>query len=154
MKILVDITDRAGLERLLANLRPDSKPLFGLLDAQGMVEHLVTAVTYANGRFRTVLDTDPELAQTRKQQFIYSDIPMPRGLTTPGSDDLQTVYRFPSLESAIAELMKELRRFDDHFTANPGITEMHPGMGPFSYQEWIIFHNKHFTHHLGQFELL
>jgi hypothetical protein len=43
---MVDITDHSALEKLLANLRPDSQPSFGTLDAQGMVEHLITAVAY------------------------------------------------------------------------------------------------------------
>jgi hypothetical protein len=151
---MVDITDHSALEKLLANLRPDSQPSFGTLDAQGMVEHLITAVAYTNGKFRTGLETDPALAETRKQHFIYTDILMPRGLTTPGDNGGQTGHRFPSLRTALSQLMEELRAFDHHFAANPGITEMHPGMGAFDYREWVIFHNKHFTHHLGQFGLL
>ena len=153
MKGMLDITDHNALEKLLADLRPDTQPAFGVLDAQGMVEHLITSVAYTNGKFRTELEADPEIAKMRKQQFIYSDIKMPKGLTTPG-DDSQTGHSCLSLESAITKLLRELREFDLHFAANPGITEMHPGMGAFNYGEWVIFHNKHFTHHLEQFGLL
>lgn len=150
---MLDITDHTALENLLTSLRPDAQPAFGVLDAQGMVEHLITSVAYTNGKFRTELEADPEIARTRKQQFIYSNIKMPKGLTTPG-DNSQTGRSCASLESAIIKLLQELREFDHHFTANPGITEMHPGMGAFNYEEWVIFHNKHFTHHLEQFGLL
>jgi len=29
-----------------------------------------------------------------------------------------------------------------------------PRLGKLNYKEWIIFHNKHFTHHFKQFELI
>jgi hypothetical protein len=55
------------------------------------------------------------------------------------------------LEAAIAQLQNTVAAF---FESNPHPTTIHPVFGPLSFDEWILLHYKHVTHHWNQFELL
>ena len=50
MPRFIDITDRKNLNSLLKALRPETPALWGRMDVQNMVEHLVEAVGYTNGK--------------------------------------------------------------------------------------------------------
>jgi len=67
----------------------------------------------------------------------------------PPTDDV----KYASIPDAIDELMTALGKFDDYYSA-PGATAVHPGFGVMNYEEWLIWHNKHFTYHCRQFGLL
>ena len=146
-------TNRGQLSLLLAKLQPDTAPNWGTLDAQHMIEHLVTAMDYTNGRFTTVLEHDEERAAKSKKYLIYTDAVMPMNITAPGIVAIPENYRFENLEQAIVALNESIDAFELHFR-EPGIIEMHPGLGALNHEEWIIFHTKHFTHHFTQFGLL
>jgi Protein of unknown function (DUF1569) len=57
------------------------------------------------------------------------------------------------MESAVNQLMLELDDFDGYFS-EAGITSMHGGFGSLDHKEWLIWHGKHFAHHLRQFRLI
>ncbi|MFI5156737.1 MAG: hypothetical protein ACHQEM_11150, partial [Chitinophagales bacterium] len=59
-----------------------------------------------------------------------------------------------SLEAAKEQLKQELNAFDEYFARDPDAKPTNPTMGPLHFDEWLIFHNKHFTHHFKQFNLL
>ena len=46
----IDITDRENLNSLLSALQPEAPALWGRMNAQNMIEHLVEAVEYTNGK--------------------------------------------------------------------------------------------------------
>jgi hypothetical protein len=71
----------------------------------------------------------------------------------PGTMDLPDHHQYPDIEAAINQLMTELNDFDRYFKET-GVTAIHGGFGPMDYNEWVIWHNKHFTHHLRQFNLI
>ena len=50
MPHFINITDRKNLNSLLKALRPETPALWGRMDVQNMVEHLVEAVEYTNGK--------------------------------------------------------------------------------------------------------
>jgi oxepin-CoA hydrolase/3-oxo-5,6-dehydrosuberyl-CoA semialdehyde dehydrogenase len=58
---------------------------------------------------------------------------------------------FTSLESAIDELKNVIDRYYTFFNSNPGVKTVHPVFGYLTKEEWDIFHEKHFRHHLSQF---
>ncbi|MFI5156234.1 MAG: hypothetical protein ACHQEM_08610 [Chitinophagales bacterium] len=58
------------------------------------------------------------------------------------------------MDAAITQLKIELKNFDQFFKDHPLAKPVNPTMGPLDHKEWIIFHNKHFTHHFKQFNLL
>jgi hypothetical protein len=46
----IDVTDRKNLNSLLSALQPETPALWGRMNAQNMIEHLVEAVEYTNGK--------------------------------------------------------------------------------------------------------
>jgi len=150
MNQFVDITNRKVLYRLLLNLDAQAKPLWGKMTPQQMIEHLITQVQYTNGVRIPTWDGPHENTAARKQNGIYTNNEMPRNIVL---EELPETLTYPDLETAINQLMKELDTFDRHFNTLD-LKVIHGGFGPLDYSEWIIWHGKHFTHHLKQFGLI
>ena len=117
---------------------------------QQMVEHMIDQVQYTNGKKFGTCRRTPEEAAANKQIMIYTDAQIPRNVIL---GTLPEKYAYENLESALDQLMEELKDFDEYFK-EPGVTAVHGGFGPMNHGEWLIWHNKHFTHHFKQFGLL
>ncbi len=146
----ININNREELRRLLMMLDPDTIPLWGKMTPQQMVEHLVDQVQWTNGKKIPTCDRSAEEAERGKQRMIYTDAQIPKNVFL---EDLPKHYQYPDIETAINQLMIELHEFD-HYFKEPGITCIHGGFGPMDHNEWVIWHNKHFSHHLRQFNLI
>ncbi len=149
MKNLIAPENRTNLQELLLSLSPDAKPLWGNMKPQQMVEHLAQSVVYTNGKKVTTCDRSPEEALKRKQFMIYTDAVMPKNIVL---EALPATYAHANIPAAVNQLLAELTDFDQYFS-EPGITSIHSGFGPMDHSEWLIWHSKHFTHHLVQFGL-
>lgn len=123
------------------------------MSAQHMIEHLIECVQDTNGKNFSPFTRDKKEAEAEKQLMVYTDKEFPKGLKGPGIPDIPQPCVFANLGEAIEELNKELDGFVSYFKKK-GQTAVHPGYGPMTYEEWVIFHGKHFTHHFKQFGLL
>ena len=146
-----DITQREHLDRILKQIDAAAKPSFGRLSAQAMVEHLVDAVEYSNGKKFTGLDCSEEEAAAQKAKCVHKAFLISRGVTTY-LDDATVVSRYASIEDAFVALHEELDAFDQYCKVE-GHTAIHPAFGHLDYQEWVIWHGLHFSHHFRQFGL-
>jgi len=152
MPSFIDITDRKNLTSLLSALQPETPALWGRMNAQNMIEHLVEAVEYTNGKRVADLRFPPDKANKQKQYLVHSDFVIPSGVPSYLPDATKT-KRFNDLATSIVELNNELDAFE-HFFKTKGITAIHFEFGPMNYKEWITWHGKHFTHHFKQFGLV
>ncbi len=150
----IDITNRKHLNDLLNTLTESTEAKWGVMKAQNMVEHLATVTEYTNGKKTTAQRTTDEQAKVIKQTMIYTDAEIPQGLKSPLLSDEAEPFIFSSLDEAKNNLNKQLDDFEEYFKNNPEATCIQPRMGPLNYSEWIIFHNKHITHHFKQFGLI
>jgi hypothetical protein len=150
MNQLVDTAKRETLHTLLLKLNTGTKPLWGKMAAQQMVEHLIENVQYANGTLIPTCDRPADVAYQAKLASIYTDLQIPRNLIL---GTLPDEYSYADLQTAIDQLMTDLEIFDQYFQV-PGTTAIHGGFGPMHYNEWVIWHSKHFTHHFKQFGLI
>ncbi len=153
MNKFIDVTDRPALNQYLSQLQPNTIPQWGALTPLQLLEHLVVTIEYSNGKKQTVCNLSIEEAEKRKQYMIYTDAEIPLGIKTPNKDDDTPAAFFPDITEAIAALNNELNVFEKYF-AIEGATAVHPGFGELHHKEWLVFHSKHFTHHLKQFGLL
>ena len=62
--------------------------------------------------------------------------------------------KHPDLPTAKKQLIQELLDFFKYFELNPDAKPENPVAGILTFKEWVIFHNKHITHHFRQFGLL
>lgn len=147
---LIAPKNRKYLESLLLKLQPSTFAIWGKMTAQQMVEHLISQVEYTNGKKKPFCEVSEEEANNARQINIYTAVEIPRNVVF-GTPQQKLLY--PDLVSATKQLMTELRDFDRYF-AEPGKTEIHGAFGPMTYKEWLIWHSKHFYHHLQQFGLI
>ncbi len=121
---------------------------------QNMIEHLTKTLQFTNGKKQAALRSTENEAKMAKEAFIYTDIEMAKGLKSALAGDVAEPFEFSSLEEAKNNLNNELDDFETYFAGNPSATFIQPRFGSLNYKEWIIFHNKHFTHHFKQFGLI
>ncbi len=139
--------------QLLKNLEEGVQPVWGLMTAQHMLEHLIVVFKMALGRVKLPVITPPEKLD-RARGFLISEGPMRRSVPSPiGRDELQPL-RFVSLEAAREKLILEIGGYIRFTGENPDFVANHPYGGPMSTEDWLRFHKKHFIHHFTQFRLI
>src|SRR4051812_10400459 len=100
--------------RLLASIDPGTKPGWGKMNVQQMIEHMSDSVRIANGR-------DPKDCATlvehipRMQAFMMSDKPFKENTVNIQMPEEPLACRFERVEDAIGELQQELNEFVDVF---------------------------------------
>ena len=150
----VDINNRQELNSLLNSLTENTQPKWGSLKPQNMVEHLAKTLQFSNGKREIAQRTTEEEGMKAKQAFIYTDAEMPMGLKSPLLEEGPVLFEFSSIGEAKKNLNKELDDFEAYHASHPNALFIQPRLGELNYKEWIIFHNKHFTHHFKQFGLV
>lgn len=143
----------SALSQKLDELTQEHTPLWGVMSAQHMVEHLTDSLKISNGDI-TIQQLTAEDKIPALRAFLMSDTPMPRNFKSPANGDGLRALKHPDLDRALEVLKKELTRFHQYHEANPGTRPVNPVFGPLSYNQWIQFHHKHFQHHLSQFGLI
>ena len=121
---------------------------------QHVVEHLAMTLTISNGKNPKTLMVPEETAKKVKAVIIDSPAEIGQGIKSPLLGDEPPPYVHDSLTSAIIALKTELEDFDSYFKLHPDAKLVQHRMGELRYDEWVILHNKHFTHHLKQFGLI
>ena len=150
---MLNINNRQDLFARLEKLKADQQPLFGVMTPQHMVEHLIWTVTFCNGKLPQQQITTAEKALQLREVFMYSKDEYPRGIKPPMLPDEPLPLIYPDLSAAINQLKKELNDFNKYFETE-NTTAINPALGVLNYEEWLLVHNKHFTHHFTQFGLL
>ena len=97
-----------------------------------MIEHLVEAVEYTNGKRVADLRFPPGKANSQRHLLVHSDFVIPNGVASYLPDATKT-KRFNDLATAILELNNELDAFE-YFFKTEGITATHFEFGPMNYK--------------------
>jgi hypothetical protein len=143
-------TDIPGL---LSRLTPETKPQWGRMSSQNMVEHLSIVMRICNGKSPMQVEITPERIE-KSRAFLFGPDALPRDFKISALPADPLPHRFADIPTAIGKLMKEVEDFHSFWKNPPAELPWHPRFGPLNYEEWVVFHNKHFTHHLTQFALL
>ncbi|MFW6347579.1 MAG: DUF1569 domain-containing protein [Cyclonatronaceae bacterium] len=139
--------------RKIDNLTPNSKPKWGKMTPQHMVEHLSDTMKIAIGEIDIPVYT-PENQLAEMRRFLMSDRALPRGVVSPAIGSELPKLRNESFEDALKEFWKYVYTFEKYYTENPDATHINPAFGNLTYPEWLQFMSKHFTHHFEQFGLI
>ena len=146
----VDNTDK--LMEPLLRLRPDSKPAWGRMDAQQMIEHLIFVFEISNGSKKVEVLT-PEKHIKKSQIFLMSDKPMPKNFISKFIPVEPAAHQFSNLQTAISELISSIKTYHSCWVEKKETTLNHPVFGALNKKMWNQVHNKHITHHFLQFRL-
>jgi hypothetical protein len=151
---MINIQDKAFIQNCIEQLDANTRPVFGNMDAQQMLEHLYISIQLSMGSFSIQLMEDERRAAIAKRMIIETDRPLPMGFKTPALPDAPLSHLNKNLNEAKTLLINVLSEFDQYFAAHPHVAHTHPSLGLLNHAEWLIMHGKHFAHHFKQFGLL
>lgn len=137
----------------LSSLTEQTVPRWGKMNAQQMVEHVADFFKVSTQKISFPLVTPSEYL-FKAREFLLSDKAFRENTKAPVLPEEPFPVKQASLEIAIAELTKEVEAFFTFFQNNPTKTTLHPVFGELNFEEWILLHHKHVTHHFKQFGLL
>jgi len=140
---------------LLQTLPADTMGKWGKMNAQEMVEHVTGFFKVSTEKFKFPVVTPVEHLPKYKE-FLLSDKEFRENTKAPVGvvpDEPRPAIQ-PSMAAALQELQHEIDHFVKYFIKHPGIKTAHPVFGELDFDEWVLLHYKHVTHHARQFGLL
>lgn len=138
---------------LLEKIPTETKPLWGKMTLQQMIEHFAESVRIASGKIvHTDIITPPEQLD-KLRAFVLSDKPFRENTLNPLLSETPAPVRNPSKEEAVKELQEEINFFFSVFEKNNMQVTRNPFFGDFNYEQNVHLLHKHALHHLRQFQL-
>ncbi|MGY8920664.1 MAG: phenylacetic acid degradation bifunctional protein PaaZ [Flavobacteriales bacterium] len=143
------------IESCLAKLTQESKPAWGIMTPQHMVEHLEYTYKIASGELQNFDISTPEkyLEKTQDSLYNYEKFPANSNFPHLKKDTLGSLIH-PDLETAVAKFLQQRDRYLDFFTQNPDAVLKNLVFGELNKYQWYLLERKHLNHHFEQFNLL
>ncbi|WP_405205181.1 phenylacetic acid degradation bifunctional protein PaaZ [Aquimarina sp. LLG6339-5] len=147
--------NRANIEGYLAKLKEDSKPAWGIMTAQHMVEHVEKTIRIGAGEIQDFEIATPEEYLEKVQEMVYNHKPMPKGHNHPlmKEESLEALVH-EDLITAKKKLLEAMDEFEIYFKENPDAITKNAVFGEMNKFEWDLLNVKHLNHHFKQFGLL
>lgn len=137
---------------LLKKVDVDAKPLWGKMNAQQMVEHLIESLKQANGKSLSTIKTPAEHISKMKS-FLLSDTPFKENTKHRELPEEPLPTKCKDINEAITQLDVELKDFFKVFEDEPGKIIDNSVFGDLDYEHWVALLYKHAKHHLKQFSI-
>jgi hypothetical protein len=136
---------------LLRQIPSDTRPQWGKMTLQQMIEHFADSVRIASGRTpHTEILTPPEQLD-KMRAFLKSDKPFRPNTPNSLLPETPAPVRNPSVEDALQELQGEWRYFFELFEKKRTHVTRNPFFGDLNFEENVQLLHKHALHHLAQF---
>ena len=135
---------------LLQQLNSDTKPLWGKMNVQQMIEHFTDVMMVASGKIKLPIVT-PDDKLPRLQEFLMSEKPFKENTKSPVLGEEPAPLRKRTKEAAIGKLQEELINFFEAFEKTPGLKTANPVFGELDFDMNVQLLHKHALHHLKQF---
>lgn len=147
--------NKKTIQNYLGKLTEDTKPLWGTMSPQQMVEHLEYSLRVASGEIQDFEIETPEKYLEKVQDSLYTHDKMPRNFDAPKLlEKLLSEARYENLAEAKTKLLEAYDEFELYFKENPEATTKNAVFGHLDKFEWSLMNTKHFNHHFEQFGLL
>jgi len=138
-------SDRQQLLARLDRLRPDTRPLWGSMNAMQMITHLTDWMRMATGELESVPLQRVMRYPVIKQLIIYW-MPWPKGV--PTAPEL-LARNATGWEEERADFSRRLSAFGE--LKSTARWPVHPAFGNISTNGWGVLGYRHTDHHLRQF---
>ncbi|WP_459212487.1 phenylacetic acid degradation bifunctional protein PaaZ [Aquimarina rhabdastrellae] len=147
--------NRNNIQNYLYKLKEDTKPSWGIMTAQHMVEHIEMQFRMATGEINDFEITTPEEYIEKVVEILYNHKPMPKEHKHPllKTDEVEELVH-TNLEEAKAKLLEAYDAYEAYFKENPDTATKNTVFGMLSKFEWDLLSVKHLNHHFKQFNLL
>jgi len=137
----------------LSKLNEDTKPAWGKMNAQQMLEHLMRLMEVAVGKHKMEIVT-PEERLEKYQESLYNHRAMPRNFNAPYLPDGLIKTELANFAEAKSAFIESYATYEQYHKENPEAVFNHAVFGPCDKELWDLQNRKHFTHHFEQFGLL
>jgi hypothetical protein len=143
---------RTKLVHCLQQLDPSTKPRWGKMNVQQMIEHYAGhAVRNASGRLKIEKIVTPLDKLAAMREFMMSEKPFKENTKNPLLGEEPASLRFHTPQAAIGALQQELIYFFEAFKNDPRLTTRNPFFGYLNFEQNVQLLYKHALHHLRQF---
>ena len=147
--------DKKSIQNYLDKLTEDTKPLWGNMTPQQMVEHLEYSLRVASGEIQDFEIETPEKYLEKVQESLFTHNKMPKNYDAPKLlEKVLANARYENLAEAKQKLIEAYDEFEIYFKENPEATTKNAVFGNLDKFEWSLMNMKHFNHHFEQFNLL
>ncbi len=144
---------KADFTSLLGQIPSDTLPAWGKMSLQQMIEHFADAVKVASGKIAITQLITPAENLPKMHAFLMSDTPFKENIANPLMPEVPAPVRSKSIDTAIADLKKELYFFFTVFEKKGQQQTRNPFFGDLNFEENVQLLYKHALHHLRQFGL-
>ena len=143
------------IQECLNDLTDESKPQWGILTPQHMVEHLEYSYSISSGEIQDFKISTPENILEKVQETLYNFEPMPHDFNFPlyKKGKLEEL-KHENLETAKLKLLEAREKYLLFFKENPTAKTKNVVFGELEKFEWYLLERKHLNHHFSQFGLL
>ena len=128
---------------------------WGKMNGQQVVEHVAAFFYVSTEKIKFDLVTPVEHLPKYKE-FLLSDKEFRENTKAPGNviGEEPLPLRYSTMETALENLAESISGFQSYFKDDADKKIMHPVFGELNFEEWVLLHYKHVTHHLRQFGLM
>jgi len=139
------------LQEKLNAITEDTKPKWGIMSPQHLIEHMEFFTQMALGNVPTEITT-PEKYLEKTQDSLWNYKSMPKEFDHPilKKGEVEDL-RFESLEEAKDAFWKAYDELEIFFKENPKGKVKNTVFGYLDRYEWQLLNRKHWAHHLEQF---
>ena len=147
-------TDYETVKSYVHKLQENTKPKWGMMTAQHLMEHLEYFMLMAVGKQETEITT-PEKLLEKYEDSLWNYRAMPKEFKHPNlKEDSTEELRHGSFIVARNAFLKSFQEFNQFFKDNPGIKTKNTVFGNLDKYHWDLLNAKHLSHHFEQFGLL
>lgn len=153
-EIFVEMTEDK-IQDCLSKLTVDTKPKWGIMKPQNMIEHLEASYRIASGDIQDFDITTPEKILEKVHNTLYNYEKMPHNHSMPLMKKGETEdLRRPDLETAKKKMLEARERYLNFYKTYPDAKNKNAVFGELNRYEWYLLERKHLNHHFEQFGLL
>ncbi|SDB55274.1 oxepin-CoA hydrolase / 3-oxo-5,6-dehydrosuberyl-CoA semialdehyde dehydrogenase [Flavobacteriaceae bacterium MAR_2010_188] len=150
----VEMTDDK-IDELLNNITAESKPKWGSMSPQHMLEHLEYTYRIASGEIQDFDVNTPEMHLEKVHASLYTYDKMPRNFEFPLTEKSNMKeLRFKDIDEAKSKMVEARSKYIEFFKENPEARTKNVVFGDLNEYEWYLMERKHLNHHFEQFGLI
>jgi len=143
------------IEESLAKLTEDTKPKWGIMTPQHMVEHLEYSYKITSGEIQDFEIATPEEILEKVHASLYNYKKFPKNSQFPMLEkDKLDDLKHPDLETAIEKFKEQREKYIKFFKENPDAKLKNLVFGELNKYESYLLERKHLNHHFEQFRLI
>ncbi|MGB0981254.1 MAG: phenylacetic acid degradation bifunctional protein PaaZ [Winogradskyella sp.] len=143
------------IDKCLSKLLEESKPKWGIMTAQHMIEHLEYTYKIASGEIQDFEIATPEKILEKVHNSLWNYDKFPKNSQFPLLEkDTLNDLKHDNLETAIEKFKTQRNAYLEYFKTHPDATLSNMVFGELNKYEWYLLERKHLNHHFEQFGLI